>query len=1803
MKKYFLLSSVLVALVLLGCGLGKVRMVSIDSGDAVELYRNLNVKLSKDLCPEERLNQWDTLAYLIIEPPVFGRFMWTEKNVLTFSPAMGFAPATDYTIRLNPAAFEALSGSPSVSDAVMKFSTEPLDIQSVHCFWNMHDGKKAIQFYVSFNYDIQPSDLQALLKVTIDKKNYAVEMENERDQENAASFYVFYPDDNSPSSALIEVGKGMACYGCGLLSQKEIVAEVMIPSLDVFSVTSYEASIDLDAASLMLRTSQPVDETNVKKNITVSPTVKNLDISVVRGGILLRGDFDQEKNYTVTISKDLKSVFGILLKEDYQVYATFAEPAPFLAFDDDRSTYLSLKGERNLSLRAANVQTVELSVFRIYENNIQNYLRDGYEWGWYYDYDSDDGDWYDYTYYPKNRRYGDPVFSKQIEMKQLQSGNGQYLLKLDPAEMRLDDRYKGLYVITIEDKERAWLQSSIMLSMSDIGLVVHEGVNGFMACAVSIQDGKPLAGVKITLISDNNQEILSEVTNADGVIMINDVKKRFNGFTVGMVTARKDEDFNYLSLNRSRVNTSRYDLSGKWTENLDFDVLMYGDRDLYRPGDSVHVNAIVRNWNFETVKDIPVCFKVQNPLGETVERYRKTLQENGFADISFVLPSYAPTGFWNISFENAAGVVQKNYVIHVEEFMPDRIKVTATTNKTQYNSREPIILEVEAVNLYGPPAAGRNYETSLTINHKQFTAAKFPEYDFYINKYNYRYLDEDRSGTTDDKGCFTERFKPDFLALSGAYSGSLYTTVFDENGRPVNRMNRFDVFTQETFLGVKRHDYWFGTSAPINFGLIAVNTSGELSKADNVRVVIERSYYENVQVRVGNSNKFEYRSQQKTETVYDKKMTVNGNETAIAFTPKISGSYTLKMYLSGSEYYMSSSFYAYGYDATSSNSFAVDKEGSITIELDKKEYEPGDKAKILFTAPFSGKMLVTVECDKVKDYQWVTLENKSASLSLNIKNEYMPNCYITATAFRNFSENNNIPLTVARGYDNITIRKSANMASPSIEAVEKSRSGTKQTIKVKGMPGSHLSIAVVDEGILQITDFKTPDPYSYFYGRRALEVESYDLYPFLFKEIFGKSSSGGDGGLDMSQMVNPMTNKRVKLVSFWSGVLKTDGSGRAQTEIDIPQFSGSLRIMVVNWKDNRFGSASKNMIVADPIVVSSGIPRFFSPNDEPKIPVVLRNTTEKDAQVKVSMNVSPLLTIVGDKNRTVNIKAGKEETCFYDVVAQNDVGEAFIEVKAQAFSETFTEKTDISIRPPTGFTSKYYGGAIKAGTPFSMSVGEEFISSTAVTNMMFSSNLAAQYAGELSEVMYYPYGCLEQTTSRAFPLLYLDDLATTLEKAKSGGQTTRYVINESIKRIMSMRTSNGGLGYWPGSSDINMWSECYAAHFLTEASKAGYTVDAEFMRRLLLHITAYAKTQQWDEYHLWNESTQSYKPQKRIAKPVIYALYVLALNGKQEISQMNFYKNSVQELTPDMRCMLASAYAVLGNMPACNELLNFKEDNPKTQAMSGGDFSSYIRNNALMLSCLSDADPNDPRIPALALQLNKNVKDARYLSTQEKAFTLLAFGKLARKAGKNSVTATIALGGKNIGTFDGKNFTWKGNKGETGTLNVTSQGTGELYYFVETSGIPTNPVPETDNQLKVRKRFLNKNGQEVDLNNVKQGDLIFVEVAVQTTNTLQVQNVAIQDVLPACFEIENSRLSGDDRTYPFMKSSKVYPDYLDIRDDRITAFTTVTPTIKYFYYSVRAVSTGTYIMGAINATAMYDGNYNSTFGNGRVTVR
>jgi uncharacterized protein YfaS (alpha-2-macroglobulin family) len=319
---------------------------------------------------------------------------------------------------------------------------------------------------------------------------------------------------------------------------------------------------------------------------------------------------------------------------------------------------------------------------------------------------------------------------------------------------------------------------------------------------------------------------------------------------------------------------------------------------------------------------------------------------------------------------------------------------------------------------------------------------------------------------------------------------------------------------------------------------------------------------------------------------------------------------------------VSRSFYSYGSWSWGDNSsFEVNNEGHVDIELDKKSYYSGETVKALFKTPFSGRLLVTTETDHVLSYQYVNVANRTAKVELKMSGDDVPNSYITATLIKPHDVSD-IPLTVAHGFMNIKVEEKSRNIPVEITAQKSVRSRTHQKVKVKSAPGSFVTLAAVDNGVLQVSDFKTPDPYNYFYQKKALQVDAYDLYPLLFPEVRAKlSSTGGDAELEMKKRVNPMPAKRIKIVSYWSGIVKANGNGEANFEFDIPQFSGEVRLMAVAYKDQNFGSSENAMKVADPIVISTALPRFLSPSDTVMVPVILTNTTSKSANVSANLKV------------------------------------------------------------------------------------------------------------------------------------------------------------------------------------------------------------------------------------------------------------------------------------------------------------------------------------------------------------------------------------------------------------------------------------------------------------------------------------------------------------------------------------------------------------------------------------------------------
>jgi uncharacterized protein YfaS (alpha-2-macroglobulin family) len=789
-----------------------------------------------------------------------------------------------------------------------------------------------------------------------------------------------------------------------------------------------------------------------------------------------------------------------------------------------------------------------------------------------------------------------------------------------------------------------------------------------------------------------------------------------------------------------------------------------------------------------------------------------------------------------------------------------------------------------------------------------------------------------------------------------------------------------------------------------------------------------------------------------------------------------------------------------------------------------------------------------------------------------------------------------MPLTVAHGIINVEVKNEAKKIPLTVTHEDHSRANKKQTINIKTAPNAQVTVAVVDEGILQIKNFQTPDPYNWFYMQHALGVLSYDLYAFLYPEIYLKKMLSGGDALMNEGRLNPMTANRVKLVSYWSGILKADASGRISYTIDIPQFSGDLRVMVASYKNDQFGASETHMKVSDPLVVTTSLPRFLTPGDTIDVPVTLANTTDKKASGKVQISTEGPIKIVGSSSQSFNANANKESRTVFKVVAWGATGDAKVKVQSTAFNETFTDVTDIPVRPPAGL-QKYSGeGSIDGNATITVTMQDNLIPSTAKAKLMLSYNPLVRFANDLDYLVQYPHGCVEQMTSSAFPQLYYADMVKAFYKKDRPDLNPSYNVQETIRILQSMQMYNGALTYWPGGGYESWWGSIYAGHFLTEAKKAGYDVDQKTLDRLLGYMRMMLKQKKTYVYYYDNS-----KSVEMAAQEVFYSMYVLAIAGKPEMSMMNYYKANLSMVPQEGKYLLAMSYMLAGDKRSADKLLpaDFNEADPKQQF--GGSFSSPIRDRAIALNCMLEADPNNPQIGRLSQQLSQMIKDARWMNTQERSFTFLAFGKLARQSKTNDLKVIVKAGGKEVGTFTGTDLAIEDASLATSKVTLSGSGTRRVFYFWSEQGLTADgSIKLEDNYLRVRKTFFDRWGRQIDLSHVKQNDLVVVKIALVSTTGTYVENVAITDILPAGFEIENDRLRATNSMTWISEQST--PQHEDIRDDRILLYTDATAKEKYFYYTVRAVSTGVFKMGPVMADAMYREEYHSYNGGGWVRI-
>lgn len=1796
------------------CSSNNVTVTSFSPEGDVEKLTNFVIEFSHDLAPAEIIDQWVDTNYISFSPKIPGKFKWTSANVLIFSPEVPLAPIQSYKAEIND---KVLFGKDLGTDfETYKFNTPSFDVIKVDHFWTnipRQSYRLSVQANIHFNYPVDPSRLKKYLKVKLGD-NFLNDFKIVTEQSSdiiAVNFGEIKQQDKEQKFTLILNSDLESVFGKKNLGNERIF-ESKLPPVTRLAITDVTSGFSDQTGWFEVYTTQTLDNEGLEKYITTDPK-KKLEFFVSDNRLRVETELGNVQTINILIKKGLKGLYGGVLEDDFEQKINLVNVSPSIEFADNSGLYLMRGGLQNLEVNAVNIDEVEVEYAQVFDNNLihfisQNTSKRSYYYN-YYDYDEEGGyEDYDDYYYSYNSskeyyvgNYGVNLSKESINLKSKTNWLNRFSVNVKD---QLDKKYKGIYVVTVRSAKKRYISDAKIVSLSNLGIIAKSTPDELMVFVNEINSTGSVSGAEVKVISTSNQVMLSGKSNSDGVIKFSNITKNAEKFSARIIIVEKEGDYNFLDLSSMEVEKSRFDVGGRYQPAPDFNVFLYGPRELYRPGDDVTVSAIIRNDNIKAVKDVPVIVKIITPTGKTFDEFKKDLNEQGSFDLTFNLPVFAQTGNYSAEVYTGSKLLIGSYGFRVEEFVPDKIRLNVKGEKETVKPGEKFKINFDAEFLYGAKAGGLNYQVEFRANHNSYSSKTFPGYNFSNSSEQNSYIEPVFiEGKLNENGeGSAEYIVPPTVNSKGYLSVNATVNVFDLTGRTITRWAEAKVYPKNYFIGIKAPGYYNSVNENLNFSLAAVDEKDNPIK--NVTVIAKLSRYEwQTVLKKDYNGRYYYASEEKEFPEWERSLDIN-DKTPLTFKVSKSGKYQLRVGKVSAREYISTDFYAYGWRSSTASSFQVDKEGRVEIVPDKKEYQPGETAKILFTAPFSGKMLVTIERNNVQSYEYVNVENKSAEMNIKLSEENMPNVYISATLFKKHSQEQSTPFLVGNGFASIKVIKKDNIIPVSISAPEKIKPNTTQeiTIKTSSSKNVYVTLAAVDEGILQITNYKTPDPFDFMYAKRPLKVNSFNLYKHLLPEIVNISSSTGGDGMDeqTKKRTNPVSVKRIKLLSYWSGIKKTDANGEVKVSLNIPQFNGNVRLMAVAYSDARFGSTEKAMLVADDIIIEPQIPRFLSINDLLTAPVTVLNTTDQTKEVKLSLKLEGPLKSTSINEKTIKIKPKSSEVVVFNIAASSEVGAAKIIFSATGQASA-KEVIDIAVRPISPLVVESGSGIIKANTETKIDMPKNFLKGTQNTTVTISRFPAIKFAKQLKYLVGYPHGCIEQTVSKLFPQLYFEDLAKLA--APDFYKTTNpvYYVKEGIKKIESMQLYDGSISYWQGEDYSNWWGSVYAAHFLIEAKKAKYNVSENVLNKLLTYLSKQAKEQKTYNYVSY-ASNGARTVYNKANKEILYSLYVLALAKREDISTMNYYKSRLHLLTEDSRYLLAGAFALTGRWNSYYEVVPNSYEPVKTDRQTGESFDSEIRSNAIMLNVLLEVEPSNKQVPSIVKYLTANLPNA--YSTQEQSFTFLALGKAAKNVSGAEMEVDVIADGKSIGKFSGKDISIKDSRLNTENLSLKSKGNGELYYFWSSEGIKVGEkVKEEDSNLRIRREYFNyRTKASISNNTFTQGDLVVCKISLYGMNR-SAENIVITDLIPAGFEIENPRLNPQTETH-WKSDSPLNPDYTDIRDDRLLLFTGLQSNVKReFIYLLRVVNQGKYQLPVIGAEAMYDPEYHSYNGAGEITIK
>src|SRR5690554_650537 len=1637
-----------------------IRLTEMRPAGEIDLRTNLTFVFSTHVVEKSEVGKTTDLPLVEFAPEIPGRFRWVSRKELRFLPETPFRPSTTYTAEINHDLFikedQNFSGNRSV-----KFSTTRIKVENVSM--NLKTPKPltrglVVETRITFNHPVDRNELLKNMQMRLQGSRRAVDYHLQAEQNSRVFVLLSEPLTPGDREQTIELTlpRGFRGLEGDLGLAAEFKASGVLGAKKTLAVTGAVPQKDSASFWVALRFSERPETESFSNFIRVQPEVA-YRIEADGNTVLIRSnDFKPENKYTISVLAGLPALNGYPLARDFSQVVTFGDLDPSLNFNSP-GQYLSSRGHLNLGLETVNVNRINLEIRRVYLNNLVPFLNNpNYHSSYYQNYIS---------------HIGEVIHSEIIEVT---GAKNEVVTTPVNLGQYFTGARRGFFQVIAYDDDYRWRRDLKYVVITDLGMVAKMSGEDLVVWINSLSALEPKSRVRVTLLSKNNQTMAVTTTNNQGLAVFQNLRRRREEFEPFVILAEDGDDFSFVQLPASLISPADFDTRGRPTLEEGYETFIYMDRDLFRPGDTANLVTVVRGPRVSLPPEFPVRLEIRQPDGQVFRELLGNTRYQGMCEFALPIPEYAQTGKYAVR-ALIADQVTGTAAFSVEEFMPDRIKVTVTPDRPAYHPGDQALLTVEGINLFGPPAAGRRAEAAVTLNAEDFRPAGFGSYTFGDNGRQFTPVRQELGDEIlDDRGRaeFVYQF-PLGLTPPSKIAAVFQATVSEEGGRAVSSYQVAEFHPYERYIGIKPLSDGYGeVGKEYAAGYVVVDRAGRPVESRGLVAEVYHITWNTVYRRDA-EGRFRYQSEEERKKIHTEELRGGPGEQVFTYTPRDYGRFQIVIKDPQENVARATlSFYAAGWGFAP---WAMDNPDKVHLSLEKTSYRPGETARVQIKAPFAGKALVTVEREKIYAHQIVELTENTGMVSIPVKEDYLPNVYVTVHLLRPAGDREKSAPVRAFGTIPLPVDTSGRRLPLRLEAPEEIRPNTEIKVKVQA-PGAgsetRVTLAAVDEGIYQLTAYTAPSPMDFFYGKKQLAVSSYDLYGMLLPEIepaaTTKAPAGDADAMDALRRrhLTPVALRRVIPVSLWSGIVTLNKEGEAEISLDIPQFNGTLRLTAVAFDGDRFGTAQEKRIVRDPVVLTPTFPRFAAPGDRFTVPVSVFNGTGEAGEFRLSPAVDGPVTVTGDTTRIVHLAEGEEKHFTFNLQAAEETGPARFRLTACGNNVTVEHTEELAVRPPAPFTRRLSTGTVTAENPLVFKLEDDWLPGTEEYSLVLAPFPSLQLAGSLQYLLGYAYGCLEQVTSKLFPLLYFDNLAQAAgsEVFKNGNAAA--FLGEGIEMIEAMNLRDGSFLYWPGGNYSNRWSSIYATHFLVEARKAGYPVADRVYDRALSYLKNLTK----------NNEEGAHALQTRV-----YALYVLSLAGEPQLSTMTYLKNhQFDRLDQYSRAQLAGAYFYAGDRETAALLAPVSSVAASgTRRETGGNFNSVVRADAVILSVLADVDPANPAVYRLVDRLNQAAEPGYWGTTQENAFALMALGKIMQKRTEGTYEGEILVDGSLHARFDSsRELELTGARLGQNEITVNIEGEAECFYFIKSSGVPRQlDIPEYDRGIAVRRDSLDRNGK------------------------------------------------------------------------------------------------------------------------------